>query len=228
MGIAGSIGAATAKRLAPKLTGNVVRDILERAIDGTGPLPGAAKSADARLAEANGDTEAAIKALTRNHSRLAGAQGFLTNLGGVVSLAVTLPANIAGLALVQCHLAAGIAHLRGYKLTDPSVRNAILACLLEDDARRELAKESGAPKSIAELATTAPNPQLDSLIATAVTGQLLANVGGRRMATFVARRVPVLGGGVGAVSDALSTQRIGRSVAKELRGGRGQGKVIDA
>ena len=69
-----------------------------------------------------------------NHVRYAGAQGFVTNLGGLATAAVALPTNITGLALIQCRMVAGIAHLRGYDLDDPRVRNAILACILGEDA----------------------------------------------------------------------------------------------
>ena len=41
-------------------------------------------------------------------------------------MALTIPTNITGLALIQCRMIAGIAHLRGYDLDDPRVRNAIL------------------------------------------------------------------------------------------------------
>ena len=43
-----------------------------------------------------------------------------------MTVAITIPANITGLALIQCRMIAGIAHLRGYDLDDPRVRNAIL------------------------------------------------------------------------------------------------------
>jgi hypothetical protein len=33
-----------------------------------------------------------------NHVRYAGAQGFATNLGGLATMAFTVPANISGLA----------------------------------------------------------------------------------------------------------------------------------
>ena len=55
---------------------------------------------------------------------------------------MTIPANITGLALIQCRMIAGIAHLRGYDLDDPRVRNAILACLLGEDAVDAMIKKS--------------------------------------------------------------------------------------
>lgn len=214
MGIVGSVGGELAKRVAPTVTGQTVREILERAIDGAGPIPGAAKSADAQLRKAAGDVERAIDALISQHVKLAGGQGFLTNLGGLVTMAVSMPVNLAGVALLQCHLAAGIVHLRGYDLNRPAVRDAILVCLLDQDARKALAKDTGLRVSPAELIVSDEQPRLRQKIARAVTGQLIAGVGGKRVASFVARRIPVLGGAIGGVGDAWSTRRIGLDTAQ--------------
>lgn len=214
MGLAGSIGSGVAKRVAPAVTGQVVRDILERAIDGVGPIPGAVKSADSQLRKAGGDIDLAIASLITTHLRLAGAQGFLTNIGGLLTMAVTVPANIAGVSLLQCHLAAAILHLRGYDLASPSVRDAVLVCLLDGDARKSLTKATGLTISPAALATAVPDGLVQQQVAKAVTGQLLAMSGGKQMASFVARRIPVLGGAVGGFGDAFSTRRIGRDAAR--------------
>jgi hypothetical protein len=216
--IVGKVLGASATRRAPGLAANFVRQAFDRAVDGVGPLKGAAEAADAKLAECHGVSEKAIDKLIDSHVRLAGAQGFATNLGGLVTMAVTIPANISGLALLQCHLVAGIAHLRGYPLTDPRVRNAVLACILGADTVTALVREHrlpGAPMVIA----TAPHhdPDLDQRIATEVATVLISQVAGKRTAAFVGRRVPVVGGGVGALTDGYDTYKVGRYAAKELR-----------
>ncbi|MEJ7756073.1 MAG: ice-binding family protein [Nocardioidaceae bacterium] len=203
-----------ARRAAPKFTSGYVRALLERAIDGVGPVRPAAEVAENKLALAGGDVEDAVKALISQHVKLAGAQGFVTNVGGLATLAVTVPANITGVAILQCHLAAGIAHLRGYDLDDPRVRNAILACLLGEDSVKELIAKKKLPSSPMVLATSpVHDPELDDRIASAVTAELVGKVGGRRAATMVGRRIPLLGGGIGAASDAMSTHQIGAYVS---------------
>ena len=119
MGVTRSVGRKVGERIAPSVASQYVRGVLDKAIDGIGPLRSAAASADSKLVDSGGDVELAITKLVRLHTTLAGAQGFVTNLGGVASLAVALPANVVGVTLVQCHLIAGIAHLRGYDLDDP-------------------------------------------------------------------------------------------------------------
>ena len=214
MGIVGSLSGQVAKRVAPAAGSQFVRDILERAIDGAGPVPGAAKSGDAALRKAGGDTDKAIEALIRQHLVLAATQGFLTNVGGLVTMAVTVPVNIAGLVLLQCHLAAAILHIRGYDLASPAVRDGVLVCLLDADTRKSLSKSTGLTITPAALATADPHPEVQSQIAKAVTAQLLTMSGGKQVASFAARRIPVLGGAIGGAGDAWSTRRIGRETAR--------------
>ena len=76
---------ARLSELAPGLTAAFVREALHRAIHGVGPLPPAAAAAEAQLREQHGNVERAIHEVIENHVRYAGAQGFVTNLGGLVT-----------------------------------------------------------------------------------------------------------------------------------------------
>lgn len=214
----GKLAGSVAIDRAPGLASNFVRQAFDRAVDGAGPLRGAAEAADKRLEEHNGDISEAIDALIDSHVRLATAQGFLTNLGGLITVAVMIPANISGLALLQCHMVAGIAHLQGYDLGDPRVRNAVLACMLGEDTVKGLVKHKKLPSTPMAVAT-APSydAELDQRIATEVASELIGRVAGKRTVTFIARRAPIIGGGVGAVSDGFRTYQVGRFAAKELR-----------
>ncbi len=220
MGIRGSLGKALApqmQRMAPDMTAGFVHEALSRAIHGVGPLPGAAHAADKQLEEQGGDVDAAIHEVIENHVRYAGAQGFVTNLGGVVTAAVTIPANIAGLAMLQCRMVAGIAHLRGYDLDDARVRNAVVACMLGEDTVRSLVKKKKLPAPPMAIATAPTHdPKLDKVIAAEVTSELLTKVAGKRVATTVGRRIPVVGGVYGAGADGFATWKIGRYADQEL------------
>lgn len=218
MGIRHNVAVAAGAKLAPSVGSGYVRYVLDKAIDGIGPLRSAAASADTKLVDAGGDVEKAIHALLRMHASLAGVQGLVTNLGGLATAAVAVPANVAGVTIIQCHLVAGIAHLRGYDLEDPRVRNAILACMLGEDAVKSLVKSHRLPSSPMALATSpVHDPVLDETLSKEVTAELVGRTAGRRAVTLVGRRIPFLGGAVGGSSDAWATWHIGTFAAKELK-----------
>src|SRR3954453_15310918 len=200
--ITSQLGTRLAPRVAgfaPELTAGFVSEGLQRAIGGFGPLPSAAAAADKQLREQHGDVDRAIHEVIENNVRLAGAQGFITNLGGIVTAALTIPANISGLAVLQCRMVAGIAHLRGYDLEDPRVRNAILTCIIGEDQVTRLVRKNKLPAPPMALATApAHAPPLDLIISAEVTSDLITRVAGKRLATTVGRRVLVVGGVVGA------------------------------
>jgi len=221
MGIGGALGRGIGPRLAkaaPDVSTGFVHQALRRAIDGVGPLPAASVGADKILKQEDGDVSKAIHEVIEDHVRYAAGQGFATNMGGLVTAAFTIPANIAGLALLQCRLVASIAHLRGYDLSDQRVRNAILACLLGEDEVTKLVKKRKLPSTPMGLATAPTHdPHSDTVIAAEVTSALLTKVAGKRVATTVGRRVPLVGGVFGASADAYSTWQIGRYADRELR-----------
>ncbi|MBO9522754.1 MAG: EcsC family protein [Nocardioidaceae bacterium] len=220
MSVSKKLGSALGPKipqLAPNVTSAFVHQALTQAITGVGPLPSAAAAAEKQLEQNHGHRNRAIHDVIENHVRYAGVQGFLTNLGGLVTMAVTVPANIAGLALLQCRMVAGILHLRGYDLDDPRARDAILASLLGEERVLHLVKKHQLPGTPTEIANAIThNPDLDRELANEVAAELIARAAGKRLATTVGRRVPVVGGMVGAGTDAFVTWRIGRYVDREF------------
>ena len=218
MGARHYFAATAGARLAPSVASGYVRTVLDRAIDGVGPLRSARASAETKLVDADGDVEKAITSVLWMHTQLAGVQGFVTNLGGIALAPVAVPANVAGVTIVQCHLVAGIAHLRGYDLDNPRVRNAILACMLGEDTVAELIRSHRLPSSPMALATSpVHDPVLDHRLSREVTAELVARTAGRRAITLIGRRVPFLGGAIGGSADAYATWLIGSYSTQELK-----------
>jgi hypothetical protein len=220
MSLKGTLGRRMAPQvttLAPDLTTSFIREALHRAITGVGPLPPAADAADKQRRQHGGHVDRAIHDVIENHVRYAGAQGFVTNLGGLVTAAVTIPANIAGLALIEARMIAGIAHLRGYDLADPRVRNAVLTCMLGEDEVDNLVRRRKLPAPPMAIATAPTyDPDLDRIVSAHVASDMITRVAGKRLAVTVGRRVPVVGGLVGAGADGYSTWRTGRYAEREL------------
>lgn len=220
MSVAKQIGAGLAPKVtkaAPHATAAFVHQALTMAISGAGPLPSAADAAEKQVRENHGHLNRGVHDVIENHVRYAGVQGFVTNLGGLVTMAVSVPANISGLALIQSRMVAGIVHLRGYDLDDPRTRDAILACLLGEGDIAKLAKRREVPGTPNEIANAWNHDEnLDHLLANEVAAELIARAAGKRLATAVGRRVPVVGGAVGAGTDAFVTWRIGRYADREF------------
>jgi len=205
-------------RLAPDLNSTFIHQTVHRAIHGVGPLPPAAAAAEKQREEQDGDVDKAIGELIENHTSMAAAQGFVANLGGIATAAATIPLNIAGLALLQCRMVAGIAHLRGYDLANPRVRNAVLVTILGQETIKGLVKEGKLPGTPMVIATApAHDPDLDRIIAAEVTSAVVGRVIGKRAAGTVLRRVPLAGGVWGGSADAYATWQIGKYAARELR-----------
>ena len=181
------------------LTSDAFHRLLDLAITGRGKLLGARAIANNQLRHQQ-NHENAIRGLSNQHIALAGGQGFATNWGGFLLSLVTIPANMAAAAFIQARAVAGIAHLRGYELDDPRVRTAILAALI---AAGDL------PSSAAAVATApAFDPRLDARVSRALLEQSMNHVGGKRLGVFLAKKIPLVGGGVGAVVDGWSTRSI--------------------
>lgn len=210
-------GNAAARRATPAIASRGARQFLDRAINGFPGFPGAREVARRHLSRRR-DVDAAVRDVIDQHVRLAGAQGFVTNLGGVVAMPVTIPANLAGIALLQVRMVAATLHLRGYDVDDPRVRTAALMVLLgEDDVRKGVKSGTfpGLPHNIA-VSRGDLDPQLLERIASDVMGDLTTRIGGKHATLTVMKGVPVLGGAVSAGVDAYSTYLIGRYVNREF------------
>lgn len=208
---------AAARRAAPAIASRGGRQFLDKAIDGFPGFPGAREVARRHLTRRR-DVDLAIRDVIDQHVRLAGAQGFVTNIGGLVTIAVAIPANMAGIALLQVRMVAAIQHLRGYDVSDPRVRTAALMTLLgKDDVRAAIKRRElpGHPHDVA-VSVAEPDPTLPDRVGSHVMQALVTRVGGKQATLTVARRIPVLGGAVSAGVDAFSTYTIGRYADREF------------
>ncbi|MDR0959974.1 MAG: EcsC family protein [Propionibacteriaceae bacterium] len=199
----------------PRLSGTMWR-LVDLAIDGAGKLP-PARSTAAKHLEKRQDIDAAIKSVVRVHVGLASAQAFVTNFGGLISTAIGTPANAAGIVMVQVRMVACIAHLHGYDIDDPRVRTAMVMCLLGEKELKQQIKNGSLPSSPLAVATAPMHDLgLQTKAAERVLNQVLASSAGKDIAQFVTRRVPVVGGGIGAVTDGYGTIQVARCARNQL------------
>ena len=190
---------------------DLVRRLVDLGIDGLGPLPPAAQAAEAALRGSSG-AEAAIDDLVSSATRSAAVGGFVTGLGGFVTLPVALPANLLGFYVIATRTVAGTASLRGYDLSSPEVRTAVLLTLVGTDAKTLLSRfgVGGTGGLVTRLARGQLSGPGLMVLNKAVGFQLVSRFGRSALARL-GRGVPLAGGIIGGVSDAVVLRRIARS-----------------
>ena len=99
-------------------TAGLIERLMDVGIDGRAPFDSARTVAGIAIA-GHSDAERSVDALVRSHLRLAAAGGFVTSVGGFVTLPIALPANVFGFYVVATRLVAGIASIRGYDIANP-------------------------------------------------------------------------------------------------------------
>ena len=192
----------------------LVQRLLAVGIDGRGPFDSAAEVARAARAE-HPTTESAVHAVVRSQTRLAAANGFATGVGGLLTLAVSLPANVLGFYVLATRTVAAVAELRGYDSTRPEVRSAVLLTLVGTDAT-DVLKSVGLPSlpsvrgHLAKLFTKRLPPSVLMLVNKGVGFRLLARFGATGLLRLPTRSLPLVGGVVGAGMDAMTFRRIAK------------------
>ena len=73
--------------------------------------------------------EKAAKALVANQLVKCTTSGFLTGLGGIITLPVAVPANVSSVLYVQLRMIAAVAKLGGYEPNTDQVQTLVYACM---------------------------------------------------------------------------------------------------
>lgn len=193
----------------------LVERLLDVGIDGKAQFESARAVAEAQRSRHSSD-EKAIDAVVSDHLKLAAAGGFVTGLGGFITLPVALPANVAGFYIIATRMAAAIAHLRGYDIRQKEVRSAVLLSLVGADSD-DLLKKAGYA-SVGRLSNLAaqrlPGPVLMA-VNKGVGFRLLTQVG-RKTFGKLGRGVPLMGGVIGAGLDGYMVKQIANHVRSEF------------
>lgn len=185
---------------------------------------------DEYLKNNNHDVDNAIKSLSNYQTVKAAASGFLTGLGGVITLPVAIPANIASVLLFQMRMIASIALMRGYDLKSDQVQTFVYACLTGKSVS-DILKGTGI--IISQKLATSTIKKIPGTVLTKINqkvGWRLLTKFGEKGTINLVKLVPVAGGLVGATFDTASTRLIAKVANKtftEYGIDTGNGVVID-
>lgn len=195
----------------------LVQNILDLGVDGKGWFESASHVADEALRAHGGDVEAAVDAIVRSHVIRGGASGFVTSVGGFITLPVALPANLLAFYLLATRMTASIARVRGYDIASEQIRTAVLLTLVGADADDLLRKANmvvpgGTLSNLA--AQRLPGPAL-MVVQKGIGFRLLAQVGSKTFARL-GRLVPLVGGAIGAGLDAYMLHRFAFNAKRQF------------
>ena len=150
-----------------------------------------------------GSLEAQVDSLIKWQVAKAATSGFVTGLGGVMIMPLTVPANIASVIYVQIRMIAAIAYMGGHDIREDRVKSLIYICMVGNGAK-ELLKD----------VSVKAGERLAAKIAEKVSTSIASKTG-EKSVTSLGKAVRVLGGVVGGSYDAITTRVVGK-VAKKI------------
>jgi len=191
----------------PKLTESIIQQALEFAYN-------AGANSATELAESYKKRYPACKqkqvdALIKWQIANGAASGFVTGLGGVITLPVAVPANIASVLFIQMRMIAAIAIIGGYDPKDERVKAFALSCLVGSgikNAFKEIGIELGKKIMLGQI-----SQGMLTRISRFVSLKLLSKFGEKG----VGKILPIVGGVIGGTMDAVWVASVGK-VAKSF------------
>lgn len=158
--------------------------------------------------EMHPDTKSAAKAMFNNQIAKCTTSGFLSGFGGVITLPVTIPANIGSVLYVQMRMIACAAHMGGYDLRSDQVQTFVYACLAGVSVNNVVKKfgtsfgqklAMGGVKKIPGKVLTKINQRLGFRFVTKFGEKGLINLG---------KMIPVVGAAINGGFDFVETKAI--------------------
>lgn len=192
----------------------LLNSMYDKAIQGLPGTETAEELAKDYLKESGSMTDKA-NSLIRWQIAKCSTAGFLTGIGGLMTLPVSIPANLASVIYVQLRMIAAIAYMGGYNPRDDKVRTLAFTCLCGSKAS-EIVKESLAVPLGKAMATMLikeiPNELLKS-INKAVGIRLITKFGEKGIVNL-GKAIPLIGGIIGGGVDGVTTNIIGETAKK--------------
>ncbi len=186
----------------------------EKALKG---LPGLGSAVDLAKSYMNNRNDPIKNAdrLIKYQSVKAGGVGFITNLGGLLTLPVTIPADLSSIIYIQLRMIAAIAYMGGHDLRDDRIKTLAFACLLGNSAF-EVLKEAGVTvgkKVVTSLIQKVPGETIIAI--NKKIGFRLLTKFGEKGVINLGKIAPFVSGITGGGFDAIATRTIGK-IAKKI------------
>jgi hypothetical protein len=208
------------KALAPNeaSASKLVTYLLDKGLGGVPPLSSAENLASEYLIDQGYvDDDERVDSLINWETTKNFTTGFITGLGGVITLPVAIPSALGASWLLQARMAGAIARIYGHDLGADRVRTMILLSLAGDVAK-EAMKGLGfryGGKLTERTVAQVPGRALVE-VNKRIGLRLLTKAGERSFVNF-SKAVPVVGGVVGGTFDAVVCRMVGRTARSLFR-----------
>ena len=145
----------------------------------------------------------------------AGTSGFMTGLGGLLTMPLAIPANLASVLYIQIRMIAAIAVMGGYDLRDDKVKSMVYLCIA-GNATKDVLKDMGIVlgEKLAMHYIKNISSKTIKEINKRVGFELVSKFGGKS-AINLSKAVPIVGGVIGGTFDSVSTLTVGK-VAQQV------------
>jgi hypothetical protein len=190
----------------------LVKGVLSHGVDGLGPMSSSTELADEYKGDSSyANLEERVDACIRWEAAKNFGTGFVTGLGGLITLPVTIPASMYAAWFVQARLAGAVANLYGYSTQEERVRTFILLSLI-GDAGREVLKQAGVQlgNKVAMKAVQAIPGRVLIEINKKVGFRLITKAGEKGIVN-IAKAIPIAGGLVGGSIDGAACMGVGKT-----------------
>lgn len=160
--------------------------------------------------------ESAAKAFIRNQEVKCTTSGFLSGFGGVITLPVSVPANIANVLYVQLRMISCLAYMGGYEVDSDQTQTLVYACLAGVSVNKIL-KDVG--MKIGVKLTNSMIKKIPGKVLTKINqkvGFRLVTKFGTKGAINLGKAVPVVGAIVGGGMDLVETKKIANRAYKNF------------
>ena len=186
----------------------------EKAVNGL-PGMGTAEELARDYMKGGGNIIDQVNSLIRWQNTKCATSGFLTGVGGLITLPVAIPANISSVIYVQLRMIAAIAYMGGHDLRNDRVKTMAFACLCGSslkDLLKDVGVQVGKQISIT-LIKRIPIEMIKEI--NKMVGFRLVTKFGQKGLINLGKAVPIVGGVIGGAIDGYSTNVIG-DVAREV------------
>ena len=184
------------------------------AVNGLGVFPPSEQLAMDYLKNNDNDPIKAAEDLVNWQMSKAATSGFITGLGGIMTLPVTIPANISSVLFIQIRMITAIAVIGGYDIKSDKVKSLAYACMT-GSAAADILKDAGIKIGTKITLVGIKKISIETIkkINQAVGFRLLTKFGTTGIVNL-GKMVPIIGGLVGGGFDAVTTKTIGSIAIK--------------